>query len=371
MESPHPHHHQSSIVHRQSFIKRTIQLARTPGAAVEPNPRVGAVIVHNNKIIGEGAHEHFGGPHAEVNAIRSVTNPDLLKNATLYVTLEPCNHTGKTPPCTELILEKQIPRVVIGTLDPNPQMSGKSVAYLREKGVEVEVLAPEAPLEKITPSPDLATELKALIQHFEVNQRYKRPYILLKWSESADGFISGKDIDGKPEPRAISSAETNRHFHWLRHEFQAIWVGKNTARVDNPSLTTRNWPGRNPLRLVMDRDLTLSRNLNMFQGGDTIILNSQLDRLDGNVRYWRVEDSLNLGLLLERLYKELQIGSIMVEGGRNFTQQFLDARIWDAIIRCTSPKKLGSGTPAPTLPAGLLPQEIRTIGTDKVEFFEQ
>jgi diaminohydroxyphosphoribosylaminopyrimidine deaminase / 5-amino-6-(5-phosphoribosylamino)uracil reductase len=365
------------------YLQRCIELARIPGAAVEPNPRVGAIIVHNHKILAEGYHEHFGGPHAEVNAIRAVQNPDLLKNATLYVSLEPCNHTGKTPPCTELILQHRIPRVVIGCLDPNPKMSGKSVAYLRANGVEVLLAgetpqnpseSPQNPQEPASTThdpinPHTLTACKALNPHFHINQEHHRPYILLKWSQSADGFISGRDANGTAEPRAISSPETNRYLHWLRHEHHAIWIGKTTALIDNPALTTRHWPGRNPVRIVMDRELTLSRNLKIFQGGPTIIINAQLEKEEGNLRYFKTFETHNLPQLLATLYRDLKIGSILVEGGRNFLQQFLDAGLWDAIVRCISPIKLHTGTLAPTLPQQVKPIHSTTSGVDTLEHF--
>ncbi|MEY3444000.1 MAG: hypothetical protein RLZZ519_2281 [Bacteroidota bacterium] len=329
-----------------------------PGAAVEPNPRVGAVVVHAGAIIGEGAHEFFGGPHAEVNAIRSVKTPSLLPDSTLYVSLEPCNHHGKTPPCTQLILDSGIKKVVVGAVDPNPQMSGKSIDFLRSQGVDVFLADDECGFEELN-------------RHFEVNQREKRPFISLKWSESSDGFISGFDSSGLPEPRAISGKQVNRHFHWLRHELQAILIGKNTALIDNPSLTTRHWPGRNPLRTILDQRLELPESLQIFQGVPTVVINAIKDEQIENCRFWKVEDSHDLPNLLRKMYSELKIGSILVEGGRDLLQQFLDVDLWDEIYRCTSPNPLEAGIPSPNLPINMTPAASITLGNDRVDHFRR
>ncbi len=325
---------------------------------MEPNPRVGAVVVYGDRIIGEGWHEQFGGPHAEVHAISRVTDKALLRDSCLYISLEPCNHHGKTPPCTELILEMGIPHVVIGSLDPNPLMSGKSVAYLRARGVKVDVR-------------DDSREFLQLNAHFEDNQIQKRPYIVLKWAESIDGFISGADEWGNPSPRAISSPATNRYFHWMRHELQAIWIAKNTAKTDNPSLTTRHWPGRDPLRVVMDLKLELPESLQVFHGKPTVVINALRDEIVGNVRFWKVENSYDLDQLLKRMYAELQIGSVLVEGGSNFTQQFLEAGLWDEVCRCVSPQILGAGVKAPRVPSALVPLHAERIGVDQIEWYRQ
>jgi diaminohydroxyphosphoribosylaminopyrimidine deaminase / 5-amino-6-(5-phosphoribosylamino)uracil reductase len=339
-------------------LLRCLELARMPGAAVAPNPRVGAVVMWHDRIIGEGAHMAYGGPHAEVNAIRSVQDKTLLRDATLYVSLEPCNHHGKTPPCTELILEMGIPRVVIGSVDPNPQMSGKSIAFLRSRGVQVEVL-------------DDQRAFVELNRHFWVNQTLKRPYVVLKWAESADGLISGTDAAGEPQPRAISCPEVNRHFHWLRHELQAIWIGNRTAAIDNPSLTTRLWPGRDPLRIVMDRSLKLHADLHVFQGPPTLVINAERDETVGNVRYWKVAHSDDLSAVIAAMYQDMQIGSVLVEGGRHLLQQFLDAGLWDEIYRCVSPQKFERGVAAPRLTAALAPQDAQTVGIDRLEWYAQ
>jgi diaminohydroxyphosphoribosylaminopyrimidine deaminase/5-amino-6-(5-phosphoribosylamino)uracil reductase len=353
-----PDANSSFLISHFPFLQRCLDLARTPGAAVEPNPRVGAVVVHDGKIIGEGAHLACGGPHAEVHAIAAVADKALLHTSTLYVSLEPCNHHGKTPPCAQLILDMGIPRVVVGALDPNPLMQGKSIDYLRSCGVEVEVLADQSAFIDLN-------------RHFGVNQQLGRPYVVLKWAESADGLISGVNASGAPEPRAISCPAVNRHFHWLRHELQAIWIGKNTAAIDNPSLTTRLWPGRNPLRIVLDRQLTLPQHLNIFQGPPTLVINATDDDFAGNVRYWKWADRDDLHGLLRAMYQQQKIGSVLVEGGQNLLQQFLDAGLWDEIYRAVSPQTFGAGKPAPWLAPHLVPAAVETIGSDRVEWYRQ
>ncbi len=338
------------------YLLRCLELARSYGAAVEPNPRVGAIVVYEGKIIGEGAHEYFGGPHAEVNAIRSVKNTSLLPDSTLYVSLEPCNHHGKTPPCTQLILDSGIKKVVVGAVDPNPQMSGKSIDFLRGQGVNVVLATDEFGFDELN-------------RHFEVNQREKRPYIVLKWSESADGLIAGLDQNGNPEPRAISGEQVNRHFHRLRHELQAILIGKNTALIDNPSLTTRHWPGRNPLRIVLDQRLELPASLQIFQSGTTVVINAIKDEQIEHCRFWKVEDSHDLPNLIRKMYSELKIGSILVEGGCDLLQQFLDSDLWDEIYRCTSQNALQEGVSAPNLPINLTSAGSITWGNDRVNYF--
>lgn len=339
------------------FLLRCLELARIPGAAVEPNPRVGAVVVHGGRIIGEGAHEFYGGPHAEVNAIRGVKTPALLPDSTLYVSLEPCNHHGKTPPCTQLILDSGIKKVVVGAVDPNPQMGGKSIEFLRSQGVDVVLAADECGFADLN-------------RHFEVNQREKRPYVVLKWSESADGFVAGWDTNGKPEPHSISCMEVNRHFHRLRHEIQAIAIGAQTAIVDNPSLTTRLWPGCNPVKILFDQNLIVPKTLQIFQGERLIVVNSKKDAIEGNAQYFKAEVAGSIASLLPRLYSDLKIGSILIEGGPNLTQQFLDQGAWDRIVCCKSPLLLGSGIASPSIPKELQPYHLSQVGTDQIYEFD-
>ena len=322
------------------YLQRCLELARKGGAAVEPNPRVGSVVVYNGKIIGEGWHQFFGGPHAEVNAIASVEQKELLPYSTIYVSLEPCNHHGKTPPCADLILEHRIPKVVIGSLDPNPKMAGRSVKMLREQGVSVEVAADQSPFQELN-------------EHFWYNQKHHRPFITLKWAESQDGFIAGLDEDGRPVSTAISPSFVSRWVHALRHEHQAILVGKNTVLTDDPSLTTRKWPGDHPTRIFLDRKLEIPSSAKIYGPGKVIVINELKNQVEGDTTFFvPVEEEAfdDLGMLMTELYGRLRIGSILVEGGRSVLDQFIAQGIWNEAWKNIGSKRLGEGIQAPTLP---------------------
>lgn len=319
-----------------AFLQRCLDLARLPGAVVEPNPRVGAVVVHNGRIIGEGFHRQHGGPHAEVEAVNSVKNLSLLSESTLYVSLEPCNHFGKTPPCTSLILENRIPKVVIGSLDPNPQMAGNSVELLRKSGVEVIV------------NPDPAPFI-SLNQHFWLNQEKRRPFITLKWAESKDGFIAGTNDSGSSIQTTISAPAVSRFVHQLRAQHQAILVGQNTVRIDNPSLTTRRWPGPDPVRIIMDPEASLPMSMKVFASARTIVLNGLKEDKGSELRYMNIANQ-TLPEILQRLYEEESIGSILVEGGAYTHEKFLKTGAWDECYQNIGAALLGKGVKAPTLP---------------------
>ncbi|MCK9311437.1 MAG: bifunctional diaminohydroxyphosphoribosylaminopyrimidine deaminase/5-amino-6-(5-phosphoribosylamino)uracil reductase RibD, partial [Bacteroidales bacterium] len=225
------------------FMKRCLQLAANGRATCAPNPMVGAVVVHQGLIIGEGWHRKSGEPHAEPNAIRSVKNQELLKASTLYVNLEPCSHDGKTPPCVDLIIAKQIPRVVVGCLDPFPQVSGRGISKLRTAGIDVSVGVEEA----------ACLELN---RHFLRFHREKRPYIILKWAQTADGFLDFSRIPGdQKQSLKISTPFTQMLVHKLRSECDVVLVGTNTAILDNPALTVRSWAGKSPVRAMLDRQM--------------------------------------------------------------------------------------------------------------------
>lgn len=320
------------------YLRRCLELARMGGNAVAPNPRVGAVVVHADRIIGEGYHRLAGTAHAEVNAINSVRDKELLSASTLYVSLEPCNHHGKTPPCTDLILLHNISKVVIGALDPNPQMAGKSVRMLREKGIEVTVAEDDS-------------EFVRLNRHFCVNQAEGRPFVTLKWAESKDGFIAARDANGVLKTAQISHPQVGRFVHRLRAEHQAILVGKNTVQIDDPALTTRRWPGADPTRIILDRNLDLPLAHRVFGAGRVIVVNGQKDEMRGHIRYFRPKGPLgDIKGWLRDLYRELQIGSILVEGGYNVLEQFLGQAAWDEIYRNIGAIELKNGLKAPELP---------------------
>lgn len=319
----------------EKYMKRCIQLAKNGQNNVAPNPMVGAVIVCNGKIIGEGYHIKYGTPHAEVNAINSVKDPSLLKRSTIYVSLEPCSHYGKTPPCADLIIKMEIPRIVIGCQDPFAEVAGRGIQKLKEAGREVIV----GILEK---------ECKDLNRRFITFNTLHRPYITLKWAESVDHLIDTDRTDGSPAK--LSSPHTSMLVHKKRAENDAIFVGTRTAQLDDPSLTVRNWYGRNPLRVVIDKDLTLPESLNLFdQSTPTLVFTSKKKESIANLTYQTInfEEDI-LPQILNRLYL-LKIQSILVEGGSYLLQSFINANLWDEIVVEECPQKLISGVQAPTL----------------------
>ena len=318
-------------------MHRCIQLARNGLCGAPPNPMVGAVIVCDGKIIGEGYHAKCGEAHAEVNAIRSVKNPELLKRSTIYVSLEPCAHHGKTPPCANLIVEKQLKRVVVGCQDPFAKVNGKGIEKLRNAGIEVKVgVLEEACLE--------------LISRFVTFHAQKRPYITLKWAQSSDGFIDYNRSEG--EAVKLSNDLTRMLVHKRRSEHTAILVGRRTALLDNPSLTIRDWHGKTPLRLVLDKDLSLPSTLHLFDGSvPTIVFTGKEKEPYNNVEYIRLDFStLILPQMMEVLYAR-NIQSLLVEGGSQLLQSFLDENMWDEIFVEEAPFILQDGVKAPISPA--------------------
>lgn len=304
-------------------MQRCIQLAKCGQMGAPPNPMVGAVIVHDNKIIGEGYHRRCGGPHAEVNAIRSVRDESLLKDSTIYVSLEPCSHYGKTPPCADLIIEKQIPRVVVGCMDPFAKVNGQGIQKLRDAGIEVMV----GVLEK---------ECLELNKVFFTFHRQHRPWVTLKWAQSQDGYMDAARQLGE-EPVKFSSSFTQTLVHRMRAMHQAIMVGTNTVLMDNPSLTTRLWDGPNPLRVTIDRKGLLPEYVYLK------------DKTVPTVMF----DNGDLRQILDDLYKR-GIQSLMVEGGAQLLQHFIDANLWDEARIEIAPINLGEGVSAPKIRNALL-----------------
>lgn len=337
-----------------TYLQRCLFLARLGSSKVFPNPQVGAIIVHNDTIIGEGHHAYAGGPHAEIVALRSVKKPELLSQSTMYVSLEPCSHHGKTPPCSSAIIQNQIPRVVIGCLDPNPKVSGNGVRILREAGVDVHLAGD-------------STAFEELNKAFFANQRFNRPWITLKWAESPDGFIAGLDHNGLPAPTPISGSASRMLVHKLRSQSHAIMVGSNTAAIDNPSLTTRHFFGEHPLRLVFDRSLKLSTTLNIFQDGlPTVVLNGSKNEQIEHIHYYVPSQWENMSELTQELFDRLGICSILVEGGTHLLQQFLDQGIWDEIWRFQGGNSLETGVPAPIVPPSVNWHSIDSVGKDSL-----
>jgi diaminohydroxyphosphoribosylaminopyrimidine deaminase / 5-amino-6-(5-phosphoribosylamino)uracil reductase len=337
----------------EHYMQRCFELAGSGSGRVAPNPLVGAVLVHNGTIIGEGAHIMYGGPHAEVNAIRNCTQPELLSSSTLYVNLEPCSHHGKTPPCADLILKNKIPQVVIGSLDSNPLVSGRGVQLLRDAGVDV-----------ITGI--LEHEARELNRRFYIWHERRRPYIILKWAQTADGYIDHRRAP--EEPRAIiSSPDSHRLLHAWRAEEAAILIGTHTALYDDPHLTVRLGEGRNPVRLIIDRHNRLPVTLRVFDGAAPTILFSYKDVQQPYTDTVLLEpDNNELAQILQVLY-ERNLQSLLVEGGAGLLNSFLKVGLWDEIRIFTSPKQFGSGVAAPQLK--LVPTSETTSGPDRLTIY--
>lgn len=319
----------------EKYMRRCIELAANGLCNVAPNPMVGAVIVCNGRIIGEGYHIRCGEAHAEVNAIRSVKDESLLQRSTIYVSLEPCSHYGKTPPCADLIIEKQIPRIVIGCQDPFSKVAGRGIQKLRDAGREVIV----GVLEK---------ECRHLIRRFITFNTLHRPFITLKWAESADHFIDIERTNGKP--MILSSPLSSMLVHKKRAEADAIMVGRRTALLDNPSLTVRNWYGHNPIRIVLDRSLSLPNDLQIFDGDiPTLIITEKERSEERNITYITIDFSHNpLIQIMEELYQR-KIQSLLVEGGSQLLQSFIDNGLWDEAFIEKCPCRLYSGVKAPEI----------------------
>lgn len=315
-------------------MHRCIELAKKATGKTYPNPLVGSVIVHNDRIIGEGFHEKAGEAHAEIRAIESVQDCHLLKDATLYVSLEPCAHFGRTPPCALKLIEIGLKKVVIGAMDVHDKVNGKGKKLLENAGIEVI-------------SGILESECEILNRRFFTFHKKKRPHLVLKWAESGDRYIDKDFI-----PTAISNAFTKQWVHQLRSEEHSILVGTNTALRDNPSLTTRNIVGRNPVRILIDADLKVPLNFNIFnEEATTIVFNSKKNECLGNREYIKISRQNFLEQMLQKLY-EKEIQSVLVEGGAHVLQQFIDANLWDEIMVIKNPGlTLKSGTKAPSFSA--------------------
>ncbi|MDB5199499.1 MAG: diaminohydroxyphosphoribosylaminopyrimidine deaminase [Chitinophagaceae bacterium] len=332
---------------------RCLELAKLGAGNVAPNPMVGAVLVYHEKIIGEGYHQKFGEPHAEVNCINSIKedHKHLIDKSTLYVSLEPCSHFAKTPPCTDLIIKNKIPKVVIGCKDIYKEVDGKGIKKLHEAGIEV-----------ITGV--LENECKELNKRFFIFHQKQRPYIILKWAESANGKIGGDT-----ERVLISNEYTNRLVHKWRSEEAAILIGTKTALNDDPSLTTRLWNGNNPIRLVTDMNLRLPSHLKIFNKEvKTIIFNKLKHKEDGNLIFYQIEEENFLQPILKALY-QLSIQSVIVEGGAKLLQSFIDAGLWDEarIIR-NEELIIENGVSAPQL-KNAIPQKQEIYFNDTISFF--
>lgn len=299
-----------------------MQIAKNGIGTSRPNPSVGAVIVYENKIIGEGFTSPYGENHAEVNAINAVENKSLLKEATIFVTLEPCSHFGKTPPCADLIVKYQLKQVVIGCLDSNSLVAGKGVSHLENAGINVIVGV-------------LETECRMHHKRFFTVQENKRPYIILKWAETKDGFVAPiSKYENKPI--FISNTFSQQLVHKLRSAEHAILVGTNTVLADNPKLNIRSWSGENPVRVVLDNTLRIPKNSNILDGSaKTIVITATRDKnivSSKNLIFEEIDFSKNIAKQVCEVLSKYHIQSLIVEGGTRTLQTFIDEKLWDEAI---------------------------------------
>lgn len=334
-------------------MHRCLELAKLAAGNVAPNPMVGAVLVYEKRIIGEGYHKKFGEPHAEVNCINSVNeeDKDFIDKSTLYVSLEPCSHFGKTPPCTDLIIKNKIPKVVIGCKDVYKEVKGEGIKKLQDADVEVITGISEK-------------ECKELNKRFFTFHQRQRPYIILKWAESANGKTGSNN-----ERVLISNEYSNRLVHKWRSEEATILIGTNTALRDDPFLTTRLWNGNDPIRLVIDMNLRLPSHLKVFNKEvRTIIFNKLKHEENGNLAFYKIEVENIIVQILKALY-QMQIQSVLVEGGAKLLQSFIDAGLWDEarIIR-NEELVISNGLDAPKLKNGVIINEEKLF-TDSISYF--
>ncbi|GAA3625451.1 bifunctional diaminohydroxyphosphoribosylaminopyrimidine deaminase/5-amino-6-(5-phosphoribosylamino)uracil reductase RibD [Flavivirga jejuensis] len=342
------------------YIKRCIEIAKNGLGSVRPNPMVGALIVYKNTIIGEGYTSPYGGNHAEVNAINAVADKTLLKKSTIYVTLEPCSHFGKTPPCSDLIIRHKIPNVVIGCVDDNIKVAGKGIKKLREAGCHVNVGV-------------LESACKAHHKRFFTYHNKKRPYIILKWAETNDGFIAPKNRK-EQKPVWITNKYSRQLVHKWRSEEQAILVGTNTVLQDNPSLTVRDWKGTHPIRIVLDSTLKLNKKASVFNNeAKTIILSEkikdqELKQHNSNLEFIDWNSKQNIAKqICDVLYKN-DINSVIIEGGQKTLQTFINANLWDEARVFTGNIEFNEGTKAPIFLGKLISEE--KIITDILKIYK-
>jgi diaminohydroxyphosphoribosylaminopyrimidine deaminase/5-amino-6-(5-phosphoribosylamino)uracil reductase len=353
-----------NLTRHEQYMHRCLHLAKLAAGYTSPNPMVGAVLVYNDRIIGEGYHKIYGGPHAEVNCINSVREDDkrLIGDATMYVSLEPCAHFGKTPPCADLIIRSGIRKCVIACRDPFNEVNGKGIEKLKSAGVYIET--------------GILQE-----QAIELNRRFftfhtkHRPFVILKWAQTADGVI-GTDFDssGNFERLLISNDYSNRIVHRWRSEEAAIIVGTNTALLDDPSLTTRLWHGPSPIRLVIDMKLALPSSLKLFDGSQpTIIFNGIRHDETGNPVYYQLMHDENLVHQVCNALYQLNIQSVIVEGGARLLQSFVDAGMWDEarVIRSHSIYAADNGLKGVSAPEMAVAEKINEIDmmNDTIEFY--
>ena len=320
------------------YMRRCIELAKCGFGTASPNPMVGAVIVCDGKIIGEGWHRRCGEAHAEVNAVNSVADKSLLKKSTIYVSLEPCAHVGRTPACADMLIREGIPNVVVGSIDPFEKVAGKGIEKLRNAGVDVKIGV-------------LKNECDWLNRRFFTYHTKRRPYIILKWAQTADAFIDNLRSDSKQPPLKITNEHFNRLVHKWRTEEDAILVGTRTVQLDNPQLTARLWSGRNPVRVCIDRELKLPISSRIFSTqAKTIIINASKESVENNLIYSKVDFCENIvPQMLDVLYRN-EIQSVIVEGGTRTIESFISLGLWDEARIFTRNESIAGGVKAPYFP---------------------
>ena len=338
---------------------RCIEIAQSGLGNTAPNPMVGAVIIHHEKIIGEGFTNPYGGAHAEVNAIQSVVDTSLLKEATLYVTLEPCSHFGKTPPCADLIIKHQIPKVVIGLLDPHERVAGKGIERLKNSGCEVIFGV-------------LEEECREHHKRFLTFHEKKRPYIILKWAETLDGFIAPSKTDRKenPEPYWITNPYSRQMVHQWRSEERGILVGTNTVLEDNPKLDVRHWEGKNPFRIVLDNGLKIPEDYNVLDESIPTLVFTEVEDLSrylGGVSYEFLDFSADVAKQICEILPGYNITSVLIEGGSRTLQTFIDEGLWDEARVFTGNTSFKKGIKAPVFSGKLI--DSKKIGLDILKYY--
>lgn len=335
------------------YIKRCIDLALKGKGNVAPNPMVGAIIVHNGLIIGEGYHQQYGEAHAEVNAVNAVADKSLLNESTIYVSLEPCAHFGKTPPCANLIVKHNFKRVVIGCVDTFSKVAGKGIEILKNAGIEVTI----GVLEK---------ECRALNKRFFTFHEKKRPYVILKWAQSKDGFLDKERNNNETGINWITQPETKKLVHQWRAEESAILVGKNTALTDNPSLTVREAKGKNPIRILLDSQLEVSSTAQILNTeAPTLIFNLHKSEMKGSLEWIKIPE-MTPKFILEQLHTR-NIQSVIIEGGKHVLASFIDTNFWDEARILTGVSLFESGISAPKLE--VQKASTQQIGLDLLDIY--
>jgi diaminohydroxyphosphoribosylaminopyrimidine deaminase/5-amino-6-(5-phosphoribosylamino)uracil reductase len=339
-------------MNHEYYMQHALELAQNGWPNVAPNPMVGCVIVRGDKVVASGYHEYFGEAHAEVNAINHLAPNVYPSECVLYVTLEPCSHQGKTPPCVDLIIQKGFKTVVVACKDPNPLVAGKGIKKLKDAGFEV-----------ITGV--LEEEARSLNKHFVVFHEKKRPYLIIKWAQTADGFISKTPVPQKKEDNMITRAEAQVYVHKIRSEVMGVLVGKNTVLNDNPFLTTRLVKGKNAARIFMDRNLEVPLHYNIFnKEARTIVFNSLIEESRDNISFIKIDFSRKIiPQMLDKLYR-MDIQSLLVEGGAHLINDLVTQDLWDEVLVFQNPDLyFKDGLKAPVF---ALKNTFELVGNDKL-----